>query len=211
MKKSIIYRFTAVLAVLLTIMVACTEDIADVRLVPSLSTSEVLDVQSTQATVIGFVIAEGSGFTERGVCYATTPEPNINDNKVAYDTVVEGATFAVTITGLDYATTYYVKAYATVSSGTIYGEEISFTTLPETPIVTTAAVTDISYTSAAGGGEVTDEKGSDVTARGVCWSTSQMPTIADSQNYRRRRTGCLYKLAVRSYRGYHVLCACLCY
>ncbi len=181
MKKSIIYRFIAILFVGLTLMVACTEDIADVRLVPSLSTSEVLDVQSTQATVIGFVIAEGDGFTERGVCYATTPEPNITDNKVAYDTVVLGATFSVTLSDLDYATTYYVKAYATMNSGTIYGDEMSFTTLPETPVVTTAAITDISYTSASGGGEVTDEKGSDVTARGLCWSTSTMPTIADSK------------------------------
>ena len=72
MKNTILYRFIAILAVGLAIMVACTEDIADVRLVPSLSTSEVLDIQSSQATVIGFVIAEGDGFPERGVCYATS-------------------------------------------------------------------------------------------------------------------------------------------
>ena len=181
MKKSIIYRFTAILAVSLSILIACTEDIADVRLDPSLSTSEILDVQSAQATIIGFVIAEGNGFTERGVCYATVPEPDINDNKVVFDAEAEGATFSVTITELNYATTYYVKAYATGGSGTIYGEEMSFITLPETPVVTTAAIIDISYTTAEGGGEVTDAKGSDITARGLCWSTSTMPTIADSK------------------------------
>lgn len=181
MKNTILYRFIAILTVGLTLMVACTEDIADVRLDPSLSTSEVLDVQSSQATVIGFVIAEGNGFSERGVCYSTTPEPTIADNKAVYDTTVQGATFTVTITGLDYATMYYVKAYATGGTGTVYGDEMSFTTLPETPIVTTAAITDISYTTASGGGEVTDAKGSEVTARGICWSTSTMPTIADSK------------------------------
>ena len=109
------------------------------------------------------------------------PEPNITDTKVAYDTVVQGATFSVTITGLDYATTYYVKAYATSNSGTIYGEEMSFTTLPVVPTVTTEAITEISYTTATSGGEVHFQGGSDVTARGVCWSTSPAPTISDSK------------------------------
>jgi hypothetical protein len=48
------------------------------------------------------------------------------------------------------------------------------------PVVTTAGITNISQTTATGGGEVTDDGGADVTARGVCWSTSQNPTIADN-------------------------------
>ncbi len=48
-----------------------------------------------------------------------------------------------------------------------------------TPIVTTASVTIINQTTATGGGEVTSEGDVPVTARGVCWSTSTMPTTAD--------------------------------
>jgi hypothetical protein len=49
------------------------------------------------------------------------------------------------------------------------------------PAVTTAAITSISVSSATSGGNVTSEGTSAVTARGVCWSTTANPTIADSK------------------------------
>jgi hypothetical protein len=48
-----------------------------------------------------------------------------------------------------------------------------------TPIVTTASVTNITQSTATGGGDVTGEGDAPVTARGVCWSTSTMPATAD--------------------------------
>jgi uncharacterized repeat protein (TIGR01451 family) len=48
------------------------------------------------------------------------------------------------------------------------------------PTVTTAAVSDITTTTASSGGNVTSDGGAAVTARGVCWSTSANPTIANS-------------------------------
>jgi hypothetical protein len=50
---------------------------------------------------------------------------------------------------------------------------------PELVSVTTADVSAITALSATSGGSVTDEGGAPVTARGVCWSTSPSPTIAD--------------------------------
>ena len=47
--------------------------------------------------------------------------------------------------------------------------------------VTTSEVTDITSSSATCGGNVTTDNGSAVTARGICWSTSQNPTINDSK------------------------------
>jgi uncharacterized protein (TIGR02145 family) len=49
------------------------------------------------------------------------------------------------------------------------------------PVVSTHGVSDITYHSAKGGGEITDDKGSTVTARGICWSINQVPTINDSK------------------------------
>jgi hypothetical protein len=46
------------------------------------------------------------------------------------------------------------------------------------PVVTTTAITGISSTGAASGGNVTSDGGALVTARGICWSTSQNPTTA---------------------------------
>lgn len=51
---------------------------------------------------------------------------------------------------------------------------------PGFPVVITSDVSGIGENSASCGGEVTDENGSAVTARGVCWSTSSSPTISDS-------------------------------
>lgn len=49
------------------------------------------------------------------------------------------------------------------------------------PSVTTAAVTSVTSTTATTGGDITDEGTSAVTARGVCWSTNENPTINDSK------------------------------
>jgi len=49
------------------------------------------------------------------------------------------------------------------------------------PILSTTAITDITKTTATSGGNITDDGGATVTARGVCWSTSQNPTISDSK------------------------------
>ncbi len=51
---------------------------------------------------------------------------------------------------------------------------------PTPPEVTTSAVSDITQTTAAAGGNVISDGGAEVTARGVCWSTSDNPTIANS-------------------------------
>ncbi len=48
------------------------------------------------------------------------------------------------------------------------------------PTVSTMAVSSITQNSATCGGNVTADGGTTVTARGVCWSTSPNPTIADS-------------------------------
>ena len=49
------------------------------------------------------------------------------------------------------------------------------------PVLTTTAVTDITQTTAKSGGNITSDGGAAVTARGVCWSTNQTPTIADNK------------------------------
>ncbi len=58
-----------------------------------------------------------------------------------------------------------------------------FFTLPDglvVPTVTTTAVSNISSTTATAGGNVTSDGGAAVTARGVCWSTTQNPTISNN-------------------------------
>ncbi|MDT8401661.1 MAG: SusF/SusE family outer membrane protein [Bacteroidales bacterium] len=181
MKNIFLNKSIVALALVFALMMGCTEDTANIKLDPELSTSQVVGIASDRATVIGFVVAEGPGFIQKGICYDTETEPSIGDNKVEFEGEPEGATYSVTLTGLDFATKYYARAYAINHETTIYGEELTFTTLPVVPTVTTAAISDTSYTSATSGGEVTAAGGADVTARGVCWSTSPGPTVNDSK------------------------------
>jgi len=51
----------------------------------------------------------------------------------------------------------------------------------DVPVLTTSSVTFVCIDSAKSGGYITSDGGAEVTARGVCWSTSQNPTIADSK------------------------------
>jgi uncharacterized protein (TIGR02145 family) len=147
---------------------------------PVVMTVPASDVTYTSATCGGEVTSEGDGpVTERGICWATSGYPTVNDNRIA----VSGGlgSFTTTITGLTPGTTYIVRAYAINSGGVSYGSPIGFHT-PEfiqLPVVTTAPVTDITNYTAFCGGEVTDDGGSSVTLRGVCWSTHPEPTLDD--------------------------------
>lgn len=181
MKRISIYHILTFLFAVAVLFASCTKKSSDTRLTPTLATSQVLNVTSDSATVVGFVIAQGNGFTEKGVCYNTSATPTIANHKVVYTGSESSATYNVVLSGLHYATTYYVRAYATESDGTtIYGDEFTLTTKPVVPTLTTADITSITGNSAMGGGEVTVSGGATVTARGVCFSTAQNPTTDDS-------------------------------
>jgi outer membrane protein assembly factor BamB len=91
-------------------------------------------------------------------------------------------TFTSALTGLASSTTYFVRAYATNSFGTAYGNQVSFTTTAATglPTITTVTPAAISQTSAISGGNITADGGSPVTIRGICWSTSAAPVVTGS-------------------------------
>lgn len=88
------------------------------------------DITYTSATVGGKITVSGGtiNIVERGVCYSTSPAPTIAGPKVSSGSGT--GTFTVSLTGLDSATTYYIRAYATRNNGvTKYGNELSFSTL----------------------------------------------------------------------------------
>jgi len=51
----------------------------------------------------------------------------------------------------------------------------------EVPVLTTAAISEITETTAQCGGTITSDGGATVTARGVCWSTNPIPTVANNK------------------------------
>ena len=148
--------------------------------IPVVSTQEVTEISSNNATCGGIVISDaGSTVTARGVCWSENTTPTITDNKTVNGT--GAGSFTSDIAALTPGTTYYVRAYATNANGTGYGSAMSFTTEGLTIAnLTTASITAITSNSAVTGGNITDDGNSPVTARGVCWSTSSNPTISDN-------------------------------
>ena len=143
---------------------------------PIVTTSPVTDITDTTAICGGNVSADGgSAITSRGLCWNTTGNPTMASHSIPMGDSL-GA-FSYCITGLLPNTTYYVRAYAVNSVGVKYGDVKSFTTSydAQLPVVTTNPVTNVTDTTALCGGTVF---GASISAKGVCWSTSPMPTIA---------------------------------
>lgn len=136
---------------------------------------------TSASAISGFSIASDGGATiSAGLCWSTITNPTVADTKTI-DAGSAGA-FSSSIINLTGNTTYYVRAYATNSVGTVYGNEISFTTLPPViPSVVTTLASSIQGFSASSGGTISTDGGAPVTARGICWSTSTSPTTADSK------------------------------
>lgn len=148
--------------------------------IPTVTTAEVNNITINSAISGGNVLFDGNAYvTTSGVCWSTSQNPTISDSHTTDGSGTNS--FISTIIGLTPNTTYYLRAYAINNLGVAYGNQISFSTLPMLlPTVTTANVTNITSNSAICGGNVTFDGNITVVSRGVCWSTTQNPTIADN-------------------------------
>ena len=154
---------------------------------PSVTTGTPSNVLSTTASCSGEVTADGGApLTAKGLCWTRIHRhPVIEDDFSDIDAGMGGVTnegsdlgsFTSTLTNLTPGATYYVRAYATNSMGTSYGNEVSFIAAAAPPTVTTADVSEFLGSKAVAGGNVTLEGGVPVTERGICWGTEADPTI----------------------------------
>jgi len=148
---------------------------------PTVITTSISSITEISAQSGGTVTSDGgASVIAYGVCWSTSVSPTLSDN---YTTDGSGTgQFISYLTGLSPGTTYYVRAYATNNAGTAYGEAYNFETDQSysKPTVITAAISSITSISAESGGNVTSDGGATVTAYGICWSTSENPTLSDS-------------------------------
>ncbi|KKK95593.1 hypothetical protein LCGC14_2671240, partial [marine sediment metagenome] len=148
---------------------------------PTVTTQAVSSIEGTTATGNGNITDLGSpNPTAHGVCWNTTGSPTTSDDKTDEGTASSTGAFTTNMTSLSLGTLYYVRAYATNTVGTAYGDEVTFTAATA-PVVTTQAVTSILETTATGNGNVTDLGNGTVSQHGHCWATSTNPTTSDSK------------------------------
>ena len=148
--------------------------------IPTLTTMDISNISKFAASSGGYIDDEGtSSVTAKGVCWSTTTNPTTANSKTSNGT--GAATYSSSITSLNVSTTYYVRAYATNSFGTGYGDQLTFTTLPPEVAsfdpTTTSAITGYSATISS---NITSNNGATVTSRGVCYSLTQSPTTANN-------------------------------
>ena len=148
---------------------------------PTVTTQAVTAIAPTTATGNGNITALGSANpTAYGVCWNTTGSPTTANSKTDKGAISATGAFMADMAGLTAGTKYYVRAFATNSVNTVYGNQVTFTTL-SAPTVTTQAVTAIAITTATGNGNITALGSPNPTAYGVCWNTTGSPTTADSK------------------------------
>lgn len=146
---------------------------------PTVTTNPVSDITTNTASCGGNVTSDGGAtVTERGVCWSVNPNPTTS-NSVANNGTGTGS-YTCTMSNLSANTKYYVRAYATNSQGTSYGDSFEFITSSggggySAPTVVTGVVTNITTSSASCSASVTSDGGASVSYRGVCWGTSPNP------------------------------------
>jgi uncharacterized repeat protein (TIGR02543 family) len=97
---------------------------------PEATTSEVVNIERTSATFYGNITSAGNPiYTEQGFCYSTSQNPTVSNTKVIAYYSGNTGNYSCTVSDLTAGTTYYVRAYASGSLGTAYGNQISFTTI----------------------------------------------------------------------------------
>ena len=98
---------------------------------PNVSTTDMTGINQTTAIGGGNITSQGiSAISARGLCWSQTPNPTVADS-VSFNGTGMGP-FTGQLTNLFPNTLYYVRAYATNSGGTSYGNQVFFTTLPIT-------------------------------------------------------------------------------
>ena len=118
--------------------------------IPTVTTTQVWAITQTSASSGGVVTSNGGGaLSAWGICWSTSANPTLA-NSFLQNTVSSGS-FSSALSGLTQNTTYYVRAYATNSAGTAYGNEVSFSTSNSNPnnlnviYITDTVLNDVSY------------------------------------------------------------------
>lgn len=150
---------------------------------PSTTIQAATNVQHNTATLNGVVNANNMSTTVGFEWGLTTNYGNI-DYISKHITGNTDTPVSLTLDKITYGSTYHYRIVASNAVNETYSNDMTFTT-PNPPImlptVTTSDITKITKTTATGGGNVTDGGGVELTARGVCWSTTPNPTIESNK------------------------------
>jgi len=112
---------------------------------PTITTNTPTSIGIDSVVIGGDILNDGgSSIVLRGVCYSTTPNPNMGNMRTEDGSGV--GSFSTILRNLNPSTTYYVRSYAKNSLGVVvYGNDVSFSTGTPIPSFScgTSTVSDV--------------------------------------------------------------------
>jgi uncharacterized protein (TIGR02145 family) len=149
---------------------------------PYPSFTSITEITALGATAKSRIIWDGgSDITGCGFCWNTTGYPTKADSYL--ESELENERFSCKIGDLSGGTKYFIRSYAENKEGILYGDVTTFITIAyKLPAVSTPWISDVTHNSVAtSGGGISYDNTYNVLEKGVCWSTSVNPTIADQK------------------------------
>lgn len=148
-------------------------------------TTTSISITKNSATFTVGITNVGTGYdtiSEAGVCYSLSGNPTISDAHSNIQTPNQSSSI-ISITSLQSNTRYYVCAFAKNTSGYSYSSPVTIKTLIDLRIFscTPISTTSVSFSCRiyeGGGAYQFNQNG--ITSVGICWGTTQNPTISNS-------------------------------
>lgn len=152
---------------------------SDTEQVVSLTQAMVTAFTSSTATISAQMTStEKTVIQEKGVCYGTAMNPDVNGTKVK-DEGTDTKLLTATLTGLTEGQVYHARAYAVTRDGTFYSGDVQFQTeTTYAPTLTTITVYDKTETGVKVRASVATNGGLDITEKGIVYSSTEAePTL----------------------------------
>ena len=160
---------------------------------PIVETADVTEITEDSAVCGGSVTDNGGAeITAKGIVWSTSPDPTVSQSINKTDEGKGVGEFSSSMTRLSFSTKYYVRAYATNSAGTSYGETMEFVTakvnLSNVPDLSSAGTANCYIVSKVGINRFlavkgnSDESVGDVRSVEVLWEsipTSSITKVGD--------------------------------
>ena len=186
MKRKILFSvFGGFLIVGITLLTSCNKEF------PRRMSVVTLPVDSLLAMARGQIIDMGeSGISQHGFVYDSTALISANAQRIQLGSASNTGLYEALLTNLRPHTRYYINSFLISGDQITYGDVVVyFVTAMNLPEVKTDSLTDITDSTATCSGDIIQDGGAQVNARGICWSKLTQPTLLNDHSVDGSGTG----------------------
>ena len=169
---------TYIVSLLIILLSSCSTE-ESCSPTPELTTGEITNITDVSVTVSGTITPPtcNETITSQGFVYATSALPKTDDFVVEKS----GTNLTATIGNLNQNTTYYIRTFFENPTGIYFGNEIEFTTSIGDASITLSNIQNITQVSFEAYLEIASDGGGSTLNKGICYSTSPLPTIENEK------------------------------